>query len=259
MNKEKIKFKSAGYELVGVIESPEKGLDKDTPAVILFHGLTNTKEDCPLLREVAESLVKNGFIVFSFDFYGSGESPGQLKDKTWSIMKQNGLDAIQFLVKRTGVKKIGLFGRSSGGTIATLCATHPLIKAYVLASPFVLIAKSVPRFKRVMELEEKLEKKGQVLPGTGKYKGEYKFSEKFFEEAPFFEKEIMKNLSQMSRVLVLATTPDTKVPLNNATTVINKVKEPKEIHIFEGVDHDYKGVEKEAVNLTTSWFKEYVR
>jgi hypothetical protein len=259
MKREKVTFKSLGYELSGVVEYPDGYIsDALVPGVILFHGLTNTKEDCPLIKETAEALTKEGFVTFRFDFFGSGESPGQLKDKTWSILRQNALDAIKVFLATVNVNKIGLFGRSTGGTIAVLCGTHPSIQAFVLASPFILIARSIPEFRKVMELERKLEKEGKVLPGTGKYKGDYDFNEKFFEEAPIFEKKIMKNLTQMSRVLVLATTPDTKVPLSNAATVLNVAKDPKEMHIFEGVDHDYKGKEKEAVELTVKWFKRWL-
>lgn len=251
----KVSFKSLGYDLVGVIEYPK---EESTSGIILFHGLTNSKDDCPLIKEVSEALVKEGFIAFRFDFYASGESPGQLKDKTWSILEQNAFDAIEFFLKTTRIKKIGLFGRSTGGTVAVLCSTHPSIKAYALASPFVLIARSIPKFKKVMKLEHKLEKEGKVLPGTGKYKGEYNFNDKFFEEAPIFEEKITNNLTKMSHVLILATTPDMKVPLDNATTVINTVKETKKIYIFEGVDHDYKGVEISAVELVVKWFERYL-
>ena len=72
------------------------------------------------------------------------------------------------------------------------------------------------------------------------------------------EQKVIKILAQISHVFILATTADTKVPLNNSTTIINTVKEPKEIYIFEEVDHDYKGVENEAVRLTVSWFEKYL-
>jgi len=259
MTRKRVRFTSLEHELVGVIEYPE-GYDVPKPIkdVILFHGLTNSKEDCPLINEVAGALVKNGFITFRFDFYGSGESPGKLKDKTWSILQQNALDAIAFFSRKEHISSLGIFGRSVGGTIAVLVSGNPLIKTYVLASPFVLIAKSVPHFKKVMEVERKLEAKGKVLPGTGKYKGEYAFNKRFFEEAQIFERQIMNNLTQMSHVLVLATTPDTKVPLDNATTVINAVRAPKQIDIFENTDHDYGGKEMRAVDLATEWFKRWL-
>lgn len=254
----KIKFKSLNYNLVGVIEYQKEETDS---GIILFHGLTNTKDDCPLIKEVSEALVKGGFITFRFDFYGSGESPGQLKDRTWSTMEQNARDAVSFFIRKTGISKLGLWGRSTGGVAAILCSDIPEVKAYVPASTCVLLKEVflTQHFDKIKKLEIEAEKKGKKLPGTGKYKGEYAFNPRFFEETPLYEEKIMEKLSKMKNVLVLATTPDTKVPLNNSTTIINTVKEPKEIYIFEGVDHDYKGVEKEAVSLTVSWLKKWLR
>jgi len=255
MKTEKITFKSLGHDIVGVIEYQR---ELPTEGVILFHGLTNSKDDCPLIKEVTEALVEEGFATFRFDFFGSGESPGMLKDRTWSISKQNAKDAIKYFQDR-GVTKIGLWGRSTGGTVAVLLGDKPEIKALVLATtPVLLQAVFITRFEKVKRLEIQLEEKGEKLPGTGEYKGEFKFSNKFFEEVPDVENRIMTKLAGMSKVLVLATTPDTKVPLNNSTTIINTVREPKEIHIFEGVDHDYKGVENEAIKLIVSWFKKYL-
>ena len=257
MNKEKITLKSLGYDLVGIIEYPEK---LPTPGVILLHGLTNSKEDCPLIKEVAEALATEGLIVFRFDFFGSGESPGLLRDKTWWISEQNVRDAIKYLKNKKEITNIGLWGRSTGGTAAILCGNDPQIKAFVLATTPVLLQEIFKiRFEKVKKLELELEQRGQKLPGTGKYKGEFDFSDNFFEEVPIIEQKVMKNLTQMSHVLVLATIPDIKVPLNNATTIINTAKEPKKIYIFEDTEHDYRGVENKAIKLTVSWFKKYLR
>ena len=256
MKSKKIIFTSEGYELVGILDIPNK---TPAPGVILFHGLTNSKDDCPLIKEVAEALTKEGFITFRFDFYGSGESPGKLKGKTWSISEQNARDSIEYFKKTKKVTEIGLWGRSTGGTIEILCSDYPWVKAFAFATTPVLLKEAfLSRFERVRKLELELEKDGKNLPGTGKYKGEFSFSSKFFEEVPLFEEKVMKNLAKMSHVLVLATTPDTKVPLKDSTIIINTVKEPKEIHIFEGIDHDYKGVEEKAVDLAVSWFKKYL-
>jgi esterase/lipase len=202
--------------------------------------------------------VDAGFVVFRFDFYGSGESPGTLKDRKWSTAEQNARDAINYIESR-GAKKIGLWGRSIGGTVAILCSDIPSIRAFTLATTPVLLREVfLSRFEKVRKLELELEQKGLRLPGTGHFKGEFEINKEFFEEVPSTEARVMKNLACMRRVLVLGTTPDTKVPLSNPATIMNTAKEPKKIWIFEGVDHDYKGVEEKALDLTVSWFKGYL-
>ena len=105
---------------------------------------------------------------------------------------------------------------------------------------------------------KELEKKGETLAGTGRYKGPYALSDEFFEELREIDKKVKRSLSKIGHALVLATTPDEKVSLANATTIINLVKEPKEIHIFEHTNHAYAGVEKEAVELVRNWFKKHL-
>lgn len=253
----RVSFESSGQQLVGVMEYTSAN---PTAAVVLIHGMTNSKDDCPLIKETAEALAKEGLLAFRFDSFGSGESPGELADRTISAMVQNTRDAIEFIRSTWAPRAIGLWGRSTGGTAAILCSDCPDVKAFGLATtPVLLTEVFVTRFEKVRSLEIELEKQGKTLPGTGKYKGEFKFNPGFFEEMSGYERKVMESLSKMSHVLVLGTTPDTKVPLNNATTIVNKVKEPKEIHIFEHVDHDYKGVEREAVGLATSWFSKYLK
>jgi esterase/lipase len=257
MKKQKLTFRSAGYELVGILGSPEK---LPAPGVVLFHGLSNSKEDCPLINETSEMLEREGYVTFRFDFFGSGESPGEMKDKKMSILEQNAKDAVNFLSQSKAVSGgIGLCGRSLGGTFVILLAGHPSVKASVIASGGVSLQKVFAPFDRLKALEKELEEKeGKKLPGTGRYKGSYDLGNGWFKELPQFDDKIEDCLGKLSHVLVLGTTPDVKAPLEEIIAVFNAAKEPKKIQIFENVDHDYKGVEAEAIELERQWFKKYL-
>ena len=259
VKEERVIFKSLGYELVGLFDLPDK---TPAPGVILFHGLTNSKDDCPLIKETAEMLTNEGYITFRFDFFGSGEGPGRLKDKKMSILEQNARDAIDFFLQDNRVsEEIGLCGRSLGGTIVILLANRQEVKASVILSGAASLEKTLGPlvFKRLKALVDDLSKKDKKLPGTGEYKGAYELGYDWFKELPQYDKKIREFLPRISHVLVFGTTPDEKVPLEHATTIINAAKEPKEIHIFEGVDHDYKGVEKAVLEIEKRWFKTYLR
>lgn len=259
MKLERATFKSLGSELVGILNIPDK---TPAPGVILFHGMSNSKEDCPLIKETAKMLANEGYVTFRFDFFGSGESPGRLKDKRMSIIEQNAKDAIDFFLRDNRVYGyIGLWGRSLGGTIVILFADRPEVKASVILSGAVSLEKVLGRsvFERLKALEEKLSKTGETLPGTGVYKGPYSLEDGWFKEIPQYDKKIQECLPRLSNVLVFGTTPDKKAPLEQIVSIINGAKEPKEIHIFKGVDHDYKGVEESVIKLEKRWFKAYLR
>ncbi|GAG47164.1 unnamed protein product, partial [marine sediment metagenome] len=114
MKQEKISFKSNGLSVVGIIDIPKK---VPAPGIIVCHGGTNDKINCPCFPELPNALVKAGYIVLRFDFYGSGESDGLFQDKTNELMMQNIKDAISFLSKDARVTKIGLWGRSIIGNM----------------------------------------------------------------------------------------------------------------------------------------------
>jgi esterase/lipase len=253
-----VKFNSLGHNLVGEINIPKKS--GRIPAVLLFHGLTNSKNDCPLINETSDLLFKNGFITFRFDFFGSGQSPGEMKDKTIGILLQNAKDAIKYLVKNKRVSNIGLWGRSLGGTIVCLIPPNKKIKTRVSASGACFLEGIFKKnFAQLKKKERKLEKIGRKLPGTGQYKGKFEFKKAWFKSLDGLDKKIVKNLKKLDTMLVLGTTPDQKVSLNNACHIINALQEPKKIKIYESVGHDYKGAEGKAVKESVVWFKKYLQ
>ncbi len=260
MKTEKIKFKSAGYELIGEIDLPDEFTEK-LPTIILFHGLSNARRDCPLISETSEDLTKNGFIAFRFDFYGSGESPGEMRDKTIDVLEQNAKDAIEFISKDKRVDKdrLGLWGRSMGGLLVCLLPPDSRVKARVSASGSILMEKIFKeKFEKLKEKEIELEKIGKKLPGTGKYKGAFGFKPEWFKSLEGIDARGQDNLKNLNTMLVLGTTLDQKVTMDNACIIMNEVNKPKRIWIFN-TDHDYAGAEKEAVKETTNWFKKYLK
>ena len=64
---------SVGNKLYCLFEEPQKARNV---LIILFHGLTNSHLNCPLISEVSELLHDNGFSTFRFDYFGSGKSDG---------------------------------------------------------------------------------------------------------------------------------------------------------------------------------------
>jgi len=259
MRIEKTTFQSAGFKLTGEFVLPNR-LEAPLPAVILLHGLTNSKNDCPLINETSEALVKNGLIVFRFDQYGSGESPGEMQDKTITMLEQNLKDAIEFVAKdkRVDKNKIGLWGRSLGGTLVCLIPNDKRIKARVVASPGTMFESTAN--KKLEELKRKeieLEKVGKKLPGTGNYKGPFDFKPEFYKSMNGLDERVFNNLRNLNTILILGTALDQKVTPENACIVMNEAKEPKRIWIYM-TDHDYAGFEKEAVEETAKWFKQYL-
>src|SRR3972149_9439714 len=71
----------------------------------------------------ARELSGLGYFVFRFQYYGTGDSGGDLSQLTLTSMVSDAQEAIKFLEKTTGVEEVGLFGFRLGATIAAMTAT----------------------------------------------------------------------------------------------------------------------------------------
>jgi|GEM_PF-3126687 len=262
MEQEKVHFESGGYRLAGIIDLPQR---LPAPAVVLCHGYTNTKDDCPLFGDATKKLLENNIIVFRFDQYGSGNSPGRFKDKLMSILMQNANDALNFIAqdKRVKAEEIGMLGISTGGTLLTLMGDNYRLKASVMISPSFNLVREFARDKETLD-----EKTGYAdlacdpqtkKPATGKTKGELLISKKFFEELPELNEIAKRVLPQMKNVMVLFGADDQLVSPLCGQEIINLVRKPRELHLIDGAGHNCKRKSEIAVNLAAGWLVKFLR
>jgi hypothetical protein len=113
------KFHFSGYDgadISALLFVPSEG--SVHPAIILYHGVTATKET---MLEFAENFADNGFIVLAYDHRSHGESTG---DFTWEGMLEDSKTALEMLRERDDVDedRIFLMGHSMGGMIAIMTA-----------------------------------------------------------------------------------------------------------------------------------------
>ena len=261
MNSEKVYFKSGENQLVGTIDLSEK---LPAPVVVMCHGYTNHRDDCPLFKSLTQKLIDNNIIVFRFDQFGSGESPGLFKDKLTSILAQNAQDALDFIAKdkRIDPENIGMLGISTGGVLLTLMGNDPKIKASVMISP---------SFNLVREFEGERKTLGNndytslgCDPQTGKAasgesKGELLISRHFFEELQDLDERAIKVVSEMKNVEVIFGDDDQLVHPICGQEIVDLASEPKELHLLPGAGHNCKKKPEEAVNLSVSWLTKYLK
>lgn len=222
--------------------------------ITLCHGLTNSKTTCPLINEAAGLFVKQGFLVFRFNFFGSGESGGDLREKLLSKLACNLNDGIDFLLGLSFVDKnnIGVWGRSLGGTIPLICCIQR-VNAYVLLStPFSLLKTFYPVYSQAGEREF------VPLPSrtvTGIVKGSLELNSSFFNELESMEELISKNLQSIRNILVIQGDKDTQVDQANARKLYEKVAEPKRLEIIHGANHRYTSSGEQTISFSLQWFK----
>jgi len=123
--REAITLVNNGEKLFGIFHRP---LVKEPFPVVLFcHGLAGHKTGrYRIYVELAESLTKHGVGVLRVDFRGSGDSEGDFADMTLAGEVSDALIALEWLKSAPGVdrEKIGIFGRSLGGSVAVIAASE---------------------------------------------------------------------------------------------------------------------------------------
>jgi pimeloyl-ACP methyl ester carboxylesterase len=256
MKREKFEISSNGNAIRGILDVPN--VPAPMRGMILCHGLSNDKFTCPLIELASGFFVARGTAVLRFDFFGSGESDGIFRDKTISEMIRNLDDVIKYFRSRPEIDKrrIGLWGRSVGGTAVAACSDPGKIEINILVSPPVLL------YKTFFPLYERFGKRDITPIGlssqaqdaaTGKVKGEFELSRRFFEELDSLDKQIATNLARMRSVLIIQGDNDKKVSVDNARYAYSLVQEPKRLVILKGANHAYSERENEVMNLLKEW------
>lgn len=244
---ERIAFKSNDATLYGYMWQSEAD---GAPYVVMSHGLTNHHEDAPMFERLRSHFVSAGLGVFMFDYFGSGESDGDFREKTWTGMRQNLADALDLVEERTS-RPIALVARSVGASIAGFFAKDARLCCSVLASPVLYLIDRFgsipgPDSGEIVQMPENLERSGQI-------KGAWELNRRFFDELRDTEQALAEAVDGARNVLVIHGNDDPKVSSTNSERLYELLAEPKRFVAVEGADHYYTGVEAQVVEASTAW------
>ena len=134
MRTERVELESAnGMRLAGEIDWPEAA--PPLPAVVFSHGWGSGKCS-PRNLVIAQRLAEAGLAALRFDFTGHGDSSGTEADSTWAQQVADLGAAVDFMLARPEVTRVGVAGASTGGLVALrLAARHEGVSALVLREP----------------------------------------------------------------------------------------------------------------------------
>lgn len=121
--RESVVLENEGQKIFAILHRP--CVDTPFPAVLVCHGLGGNKTGkFRLYIHLAERLSQLGIAVLRIDFRGSGDSEGQFSDMTLSSEVSDAIVALNYLRHHPDIdpNRIGIFGRSVGGTVALMAA-----------------------------------------------------------------------------------------------------------------------------------------
>ena len=244
--------KENGIVLRGVINTPDDfDENKKYPTVIIFHGFGGDRNGTVNFRlNHAKYLTERGFVVFRFDFSGSGESDREFYDMTVS-REEKELEIIHDFAKmKYFVDKDRLYwiGHSLGGVLSSLMAYKLKPKAMVLLAPasdmnnkdyLKVMAKTV--FEGEIKNAKKLENNKTYEEMISKFEdadiGGVKIHKNFLMD--FIIKDIYGSAAKYpGKVLIIRGTEDTLV-FKDSNEKLKKSFQNAKYEEIEGADHSF--------------------
>ncbi len=119
---ENLQIEGAKGLLSVVIEKPEGFSENETyPVAVVMHGVMASKE-YPLVLNISDSLLAEGFVVVRFDFNGHGVSEGDFQDMTVLSEVEDATAVVSYVQELPYAGKINFIGHSQGGAVASILA-----------------------------------------------------------------------------------------------------------------------------------------
>ena len=168
--KEELYAEGQGKKIYGYITAPKNYKEQKLPTIIASHGFGGNAERQDYY---AQSLAKEGYVVYSFDFMGGNKNSRSGNDilKMSVFTEVDDLDVVVNTLKNQNFvdkNNIFLLGQSQGGVVSTIegAKLKNEIKGLILVFPaFVLFDDARELFKSVSDIPEVYNHRGN---GVGK-------------------------------------------------------------------------------------------
>lgn len=134
-----VTFSNGDARLQGTLYIPS--LRHPVPAVVVFHGASEPLASTPLYHHLSEGLPQVGIAVLLFDRRGAGASTGK-QNVAYQILSDHGVAGANAIRKLPQIDptRVGYWGISQGGWLATLAASHDPRAAFAVAVSAPLVS-----------------------------------------------------------------------------------------------------------------------
>lgn len=238
--------------LRGMLHIPEK-LDKKIPIVVIYHGFAGNKMGPHFaFVKLSRILEKCGIASVRFDFIGSGESDGEFCDMTFAneIHDANAIFDYVKSLDFIDADKIGVFGYSMGGAIASVIAgdRSDEINTLCLLAP----AGNMEEIVREVFIGDKYDE--YIKEGSFDIDG-FLIGKNFMEDIKNID--IFKRASKYNKKsMIIHSTSDEIVPFDTSKKYMDIYKENSELRIIKDANHTFENNkwEREIINIITEYF-----
>ena len=248
MGVEEIRLKADGLELRGELHVPSR--DRPHPALCICHGIPAAPPD-PTDKGytlLAERFCNAGFVTLIFNFRGTGKSQGNLDILGWTRDLRAALDLL-YGMEEVDRNHLCLLGFSGGAAVSVYAAAHDprvaLVVTCACPADFHSLhqretpVETIQRFRQIGAIQEK-----DFPPSIEQWQRGF---------------ETVTPINWVDRIsprplLVVHGDADELIPLEHASRLYHKAKEPKELKIIPGAKHRMR-LDKAAMDSVLDWLK----
>ena len=234
--KEELYAEGQGKKIYGYITAPKNYKEQKLPTIIASHGFGGNAERQDYY---AQSLAKEGYVVYSFDFMGGNKNSRSGNDtlKMSVFTEVDDLDVVVNILKNQNFvdkNNIFLLGQSQGGVVSTIEGPRlkEEIKGLILVFPaFVLFDDARELFKSVSDIPEVYNHRGTEV------------GKAYFEKSLDYDVyNDMKNYD--GKVLIVHGTSDNVAPISYSRRATETFKDAK-LKEIPGAGHGFRGDQQE--------------
>jgi pimeloyl-ACP methyl ester carboxylesterase len=247
MEQEKISiFNKQGETLIGIKDVPEEKKKKN-PTVLLVHGFGVTKEEGGMFDEIAKELVREGILVYRFDFSGCGESDGEYSETSLSKLSLDLLFIIKFIQSEKEVdnSRIGILAQSFGTAVTV--ARKPQVKCLIMmgsvSHPKEVLVKAFGKNYNPNGISTRRRSTGlntEVGP-------------QFWKD--FENYNLVDDIKEIhGPILFIHGEKDEKVSVSEMEAYFKNANKPKKKVVIKGADHGLRPHREEMNKIVRSWF-----
>lgn len=254
--REGIVLENCGQKIFGVLHKPLHVTH--CPALLICHGLAGHKTGkYRIYVRLAKMLSEVGIASLRIDFRGSGDSEGDFSEMTLEGEISDALKGLDFLHQSPYFDKsrIGLFGRSVGGTVALMAARrHGSIKSLATWAPLFDGEQWLDKWDILNSRELTPEHRHDMMSVNGQVPG-YDFLKQLFSVRMEDELKALEN----SPLLHIHGELDNVININHANRFLELRKQVKGENKFIRLprsDHDFSDPTEQqtALKETCQWF-----
>ncbi|MBS4168476.1 alpha/beta hydrolase [Parachlamydia sp. AcF125] len=243
-------------KLFGILHRPL--VSPPYPGVLICHGFGGNKLGRHhLYVSLAQLLAKEGIATLRLDFRGCGDSEGNFEEVNFENLLSDAKAGLKFLQKDPLIHpaRLGLLGRSLGGALAVLLASHThAFKTICLWAPLFSAEEWKEKWKLLQTISDPLQKE-ELMKVNGK-----KASYAFYEQ--LFQLRLEPELVNLRQVPLLHIQGKKDLIITNAQAQRyrqhreNSEAESKFVELPNS-DHDFSHTEEQrlAIEETLTWFK----